>query len=138
MATTTRGAAAGIALALVLLLPGLAQAGANIRKSGSIVAEIDGNHLRQRGSIVAEFDGNNVRRSGSIVMEFDGRYVRQRGSIVAEIDGRYVRKSGSIEWEIEGNGTVRRHGSIFYTVDGFTDSESMKRKVVAFLLLFAE
>jgi hypothetical protein len=129
---------ATLALCAVLLLPAGARAGANIRKSGSIVAEIDGTYLRQRGSIVAEFDGRYVRRSGSIVLEFDGHNVRERGSIVAEIDGRYVRKHGSIEWEIEGSGTVRRGGSIFYTVDGYTDSESMKQKVVAFLLLFAE
>jgi len=127
-----------VAAAVAVLVPALASASPHIRKSGSIVAEIDGRYLRERGSIVAEFDGNYVRRSGSIVLEFDGRYVRERGSIVAEIDGRYVRKSGSIEWEIEGNGTVRRHGSIFYTVDDYTDSEAMKRKVVAFLLLFAD
>jgi hypothetical protein len=126
------------ALCAALLLPAAARADNDIRKNGSIVAEIDGQYLRQRGSIVAEFDDRYVRKSGSIVLEFDGRYVRERGSIVAEIDGRYVRKSGSIDWEIEGNGTVRRHGSIFYTVDGYTDSESLKRKVVAFLLLFAE
>ncbi len=122
----------------LLLVPALASASPYIRKSGSIVAEIDGRYLRQRGSIVAEFDDRYVRKSGSIVLEFDGRYVRERGSIIAEIDGRYLRKRGSIEWEIEANGTVRRHGSIFYTVDDYTDSESMKRKVVAFLLLFAE
>ena len=138
MTMKTHRAVLGAALALVLLVPALAVAGPNIRKNGSIVAEIDGDHLRQHGSIVADFDGNSVRRSGSIVLEFDGHNVRERGSIIAEIDGHYVRRGGSIEWEIEGNGNVRRHGSIFYTVDDFTDSEAMKRKVVAFLLLFAE
>lgn len=124
---------------LACLLPGLdAWAGPYIRKQGSIVAELDGNYLRQRGSIVAEFDGRYVRERGSIVLEFDGRYLRQRGSIIAEIDGRYLRKQGSIAWEIEPNGTVRRHGSIAYTVDGYTDSDAMKRKVAAFLLLYAE
>ncbi len=117
---------------------GHAEARSYIRKSGSIVAEIDGRYLRQQGSIVAEFDGKYVRRSGSIIAEFDGRYVRQRGSIIAEIDGRYVRKSGSIVWEIEPDGDIRRHGSLFYHVDDYTDSEVMKQKVVAFLLFFAE
>ncbi len=126
------------AAALLVAAEGLAEARSCIRKSGSIVAEIDGRYLRQGGSIVAEFDGKYVRRSGSIVAEFDGRYVRQRGSIVAEMDGRYVRKSGSIEWEIEPDGDVRRHGSLFYHVDDYTDSEVMKQKVVAFLLFFAE
>lgn len=130
--------AAVMVLLAVLLVPALVLANPHIRKSGSIVAELDGRYLRQKGSIVAEFDGNRVRQSGSIVLEFDGRHVRQRGSIVAEMDGRYVRKQGSIMWEIEGNGTVRRRGSIAYTVDDFTDSDAMKRKVVAFLLLFAE
>jgi hypothetical protein len=127
-----------LTIGVVLLQPALAEAGSNIRKDGSIVAEIDGRYLRQRGSIVAEFDGDNVRRSGSIVLTFDGRYVRERGSIIAEIDGRNIRRKGSIEWQIDGNGNVRRHGSISYSVDGYTDSESMKRKIVTFLLLFAE
>lgn len=126
------------AAALLVAVEGAAEARSYIRKSGSIVAEIDGRYLRQGGSIVAEFDGKYVRRSGSIVAEFDGRYVRQRGSIVAEMDGRYVRKSGSIVWEIEPDGDVRRHGSLLYHVDDYTDSEVMKRKVVAFLLFFAE
>lgn len=124
--------------AVILAAEGVAEARTTIRKSGSIVAEIDGRYLRQGGSIVAEFDGRYVRRSGSILAEFDGRYVRQRGSIIAEIDGRYVRKSGSIEWEIEPDGDVRRRGSLFYRVDDYTDSEVMKQKVVAFLLFFAE
>lgn len=126
------------AAALILAAEGMAEARSVIRKSGSIVAEMDGRYLRQGGSIVAEFDGRYVRRSGSILAEFDGRYVRQRGSIIAEIDGRYVRKSGSIEWEIEPDGDIRRHGSLFYHVDDYTDSEAMKQKVVAFLLFFAE
>lgn len=131
----------GIALVMTVVLfafGGEAEARTAIRKSGAIVAEIDGRYLRQHGTIVAEFDGKYVRRSGSIVAEFDGRYVRQRGSIVAEIDGRYVRKGGSIEWEIEPDGEVRRHGALFYRVDDYTDSEVMKQKVVAFLLFFAE
>jgi hypothetical protein len=33
---------------------------------------------------------------------------------------------------------VRRSGSLFYHVDDYTDSEVMKQKVVAYLLLFAE
>lgn len=122
----------------ILAAEGEAEARSTIRKSGSIVAEIDGRYLRQHGSIVAEFDGRYVRRSGSIIAEFDGRHVRQRGSIIAEIDGRYVRKSGAIEWEIEPDGDIRRHGSLFYHVDDYTDSEVMKQKVVAFLLFLAE
>jgi len=109
--------------ALMLVIETSAEARSYIRKSGSIVAEIDGQYLRQGGSIIAEFDG---------------RYVRQRGSIVAEIDGRYVRKSGSIVWEIEPDGDIRRGGSLWYHVDDYTDSEVMKQKVVAFLLFFAE
>lgn len=123
-------------LLFLVLSEGLSYARSAIRKSGSIVAEIDGRYLRQRGSIVAEFDGKYVRKSGSIVLEFDGRYVRKSGSIVAEIDGRYIRRSGSIVWEIDQNGTVRQHGSIAYTVDDYSDSD--KLQVVAFLLLFAD
>lgn len=125
-------------LAITWLMPAAADARSYIRKSGSIVAELDGDTLRERGSIVATFDGRYVRQSGSIVAEFDGRYIRQRGSIVAEIDGRYIRKSGSIVWEIEVNGTVRKSGSIRYTVDDYTDSERMKQRVAAYLLLFAD
>lgn len=119
-------------------LPAAAEVRAHIRKNGSIVAEIDGEHLRERGAIVATFDDRYVRQRGAILAQFDGRYVRQRGTIVAEIDGRYIRKSGSIAWEIEPNGNVRRSGSIRYTVDGYTDSVRMKRKVAAYLLFFAE
>lgn len=122
----------------VIMVPAAADARSYIRKSGSIVAEIDGDHLRERGSIVATFDGRYLRVRGSIKAEFDGRYIRERGSIIAEIDGRYIRKSGSIVWEIEPNGTVRRSGSIRYKVDDYTDSERMKRKVAAYLLFFAE
>ena len=109
-----------------------------IRKSGSIVAEFDGKYIRQNGSIVAEFDGKYMRVQGSIKLQWDGKYIRQNGSIVAELDGKYIRKNGSISWEIEPKGTVRRNGSIVYTVDGYTDSEVMRWKLAAYLLYFAE
>jgi hypothetical protein len=126
------------AVLLALCLAGEALARTYIRKSGSIIAEIDGNYLRQHGAIVLEFDGKYVRQHGSILLEFDGKYVRQKGSIVAEIDGRYVRKSGAIVWEIDPSGKIRRHGSIVYEVSDYNDSLELKRKVVAFLLLLAE
>lgn len=125
------------ALALLFSV-GIAHASNFVRKHGSIVAEFDGRYLRKSGSIVAEFDGLHVRAQGSIVAEFDGRYIRKSGSILAEIDGRYVRQNGSIVYEIEENGTVRKHGSIAYTVDGYVDSTDMKNRLAVYLLLFRD
>ncbi len=112
-----------IALAFVMAVPMVAEAGSYIRKNGSIVAEIDGDYLREHGSIIATFDG---------------RYLRKNGSIYAEFDGNYIRMSGSIVWEIDDRGYARKHGSIMYSVDGYTGSERMKQKVAAFLLFFAD
>lgn len=120
-----------------LLVAGVAWAGSSIRKNGSIVAEFDGAYIRQNGSILAQFDGMYLRQAGSIVAERDGRYIRQRGSIVAEMDGNYIRQNGSIVWVIEENGTVRKRGTLFYTVEGYTGSEEMRWRVAAFLLFFA-
>lgn len=122
----------------LFLIDTTAEAATHIRKQGSIVAEIDGRYLRKGSTIVAQFDGDKVRSEDRIVAEFDGRYLRREGSIVVEIDDRFVRQSGAIVWEIRKNGDIRKGGSIHYHVDGGVDSEDMMRKVVAYLLLFAD
>jgi hypothetical protein len=128
-----------IVFCLVLFIGSLnAQAGSNIRKNGSIVAEIDGDNIRVNGSIVAEFDGNNLRKSGSIYAELDGKNIRKDGSIYAEIDGDNIRKDGSIIWQIESNGNARKNGSIMYALEGYSGSETMKWKFAAYLLFLAD
>ena len=62
----------------------------------------------------------------------------ERMVLSMRVDGNYIRMSGSIVWEIDDRGYARKHGSIMYSVDGYTGSERMKQKVAAFLLFFAD
>lgn len=131
-----------VSLALILFSAGsLAEASPRIRKpSTAVAAEIDGTRLRQDGRVVAELDGDRVRApSTAVLLEFDGTRVRKPSTeVVAEIDGRYLRRDGRIVWEIESGGTIRKGGTMAYTVDDYSDAGTVKRLVIAFLLLFAE
>lgn len=126
------------AITLIVITPQWTCARNLIRKSGRVVAAIDGDYLRRSGRTVARFDRDSVRVNGRVIATFDGRYIRKSGRVVATIDGRYIRRNGSVVWVIDDRGYIRQSGRVVYRVEDYTDSLGLKRKIATFLLFFAE
>jgi cytoskeletal protein CcmA (bactofilin family) len=114
-----------------------------IRKGGSVWAEVspDGT-VRIGGSIVGSIDGSNtVRKGGSIVgsIEMNGE-IWKNGSMCGSVwPSGEIYANGSIVGNISNqDGTIRKDGSIWGTIESFSRKFREMRIALAMLAFFSD